>query len=268
MIAKPDPTKYPVPPHKPKKSDFYRALILNTLLSKNVDPENHVDKALFTKKVEKDLTKGKAKRGKHRMPELPRQQPALQQNRASTPIQKSTGSTIDKKESVNNEDEGLASTTSAWCFKWFGADRTASKLHSARYSSISSWSSKFPQWGAERRKRVGKHPGRKYCGEGGSVPKTGYWRSAGGCKRGELNFRYFILPLHDSQIYVQACTKKSFVVMIHSFPGCCSQTKTKGKSSACPTITRSQINPKYKRSACCEIRRSCKHHLPFLWRNV
>ena len=53
MIAKPDPTKYPVPPHKPKKSDFYRALILNTLLSKNVDPENHVDKAVFTKKVQK-----------------------------------------------------------------------------------------------------------------------------------------------------------------------------------------------------------------------
>ena len=52
MIAKPDPTKYPVPPYKPKKSDFYRALILNTLLSKNVDPENHVDKAVFTKKVE------------------------------------------------------------------------------------------------------------------------------------------------------------------------------------------------------------------------
>ena len=76
MIAKPDFTKYPVPPHKPKKSDFYRALILNTLLSKNVDPENHVDKAVFTKKVQKDLTKGKAKRGKHRMPELPRQQPA------------------------------------------------------------------------------------------------------------------------------------------------------------------------------------------------
>ena len=40
MIAKPDPTKYPVPPHKPKKSDFYWALILNTLLSRNVDPEN------------------------------------------------------------------------------------------------------------------------------------------------------------------------------------------------------------------------------------
>ena len=87
MIAKPDPTKYPVPPHKPKKSDFYRVLILNTLLSKNADPEKHVDKAVFTKKVQKDLTKGKAKRGKHRMPELPRQQPALQQNRASTPIQ-------------------------------------------------------------------------------------------------------------------------------------------------------------------------------------
>ena len=49
----PDSTKYPVPPHKPKKSDFYRALILNTLLSKNVDPENHVDKAVFTKKVQK-----------------------------------------------------------------------------------------------------------------------------------------------------------------------------------------------------------------------
>ena len=86
-IAKPDPTKYPVPPHKPKKADFYRALILNTLLSKNVDPENHVDKALFTKKVEKDLNKGKAARWKHRMPELPQQQPTLQQSRASTPIQ-------------------------------------------------------------------------------------------------------------------------------------------------------------------------------------
>ena len=83
-IAKEDPLQYPIAPFKPQKTDYYRKLIENTMISINLDPENHFDKALFTVKKEKDLSKGFVNRTKQRLPVLP-----FRRQRASTPVDRS-----------------------------------------------------------------------------------------------------------------------------------------------------------------------------------
>ena len=81
LIAKEDPVQFPIAPFKPQKSDYYRQLISNTMISIDMDPEKHVDKNIFTVKKEKDLSKGLANRTKHRLPVLP-----SRGHRASTPV--------------------------------------------------------------------------------------------------------------------------------------------------------------------------------------
>ena len=81
-IAIANPLEFPVAPYKPQKTHYYRKLINNILRSLNIDPENHYDRAMFTQKKKKDLSKGVSNRIKHRLPMSP-----PRQQRASTPRQ-------------------------------------------------------------------------------------------------------------------------------------------------------------------------------------
>ena len=83
-IAIEDPVEFPIAPFKPQKAHYYRQLIKNMLTSMKINPETHYDKALFTNKKKKDLSKGLANRIKHRLPVLPTRE---QRHRASTPEQ-------------------------------------------------------------------------------------------------------------------------------------------------------------------------------------
>ena len=70
-IAIADPSKFPIAPHKPTKTDYFKVLINNMLLKANVeDPESYFDEQRFSAKVKKDLGR-RNKTGKHHEPVPP-----------------------------------------------------------------------------------------------------------------------------------------------------------------------------------------------------
>ena len=79
-IAIPNPVEFPIAPFKPQKSDYFRQLIRNILISRRIDPETHFDKAVFTAKKRRDLAKGATRKTKHRLPQSPPRQTSTPQH--------------------------------------------------------------------------------------------------------------------------------------------------------------------------------------------